>query len=1677
MNNWLDLSDNANTFLSTVVDGFVDTSGGNIVVRENQHLEISGDASFNQGASFAVPTLKTDVLDTTGLVELSLSKTEFVENPSFSQVAYDISGAESGGLAGQSISKNLAGDIIAVGAPLNSGGGTARGEVRVYQKNNDSWLQLGNDLNGTTDNEEFGHSLDLNGDGTILAVGTKDNSHKTIIYKYDSGSWSLYGNTIDNQVSYELPIVTTTVAATSGQQIGDDIGVDSTWPYGVAMSSDGNIVALGAPYSDDNGNNSGSTLVFQRDTSNTTTSPIGWTQLGTLIGGEGTSDESGDSIAMNSDGSIIAIGAAKNASNGYRSGHVRIWQRDTNATIGWTQIGQDIIGEASADNSKHCALSSDGHTVAIGAYENDATTPYSTTGHVRVWKYDGTSWNQIGQDIDGVDSTDYFGGYNVALSSDGTIVAAGSPRHDNYKGHVRVFLYNGVDAWNQLGPDIDGPTDATTLAGYGVALSSDGTIVAVGGSPNSGYVGSVRVYQYDNPGSTGGSWNQLGNAILGDEAGSDWGRYVALSSDGTILAASAAEYNSNQGRIKIYQYTNSDWNQLGSSIDGDGTGRLGTEGVNLSSDGSIVAGIEYGTSGKVRVFETGINRTVTSNATLLSASTKPKLNKEGDKLTILSEQHLSTLSGNGQVQTYEYSASDVSWNYLGDKIESAAFNDISGGDIAINDEGNMIAIGYPQSKSSIQGTYSYSVIAGSGIYEIYGEEFTSDTANPVLTFKRGSTYNLTISTGGSHPFYIQTTDNGGEYDSANVYNNGVTNNGTGSGIITFVVPSDAPDTLYYVCQYHGNMGNSISIVNESGNDGRTKVFKYNTTDSSWNQVGNNIDGEGQAGTAVVMDGSGDFVAIGSPNVNAGEVNVYQNVADTWTLYGNKIQGQADNDQFGTSIDITPAGNILAVGAVNANGGKGNVNIYQYNETDSSWNKVGGDLSGDAVGDLTGTSVKLNQLGTEVSVGEPDYNTSGRVRTFEIEHNKFYNGMTNPTFGIGVTNSTNRLDVDGTVYIDGKLQTTNLSQTSGTTTVSGDLTLNGSISVDAVNNSALTYDTDMSVNLLKRLFVNPNDISSYGETTQTHASDVVDTSVFPHINQIGDDILVSNATADENYGYSVDINGDGTILAVGASYNSDIDSFTGKVLMYQYDSGQWNSLGDITGYMVSSNGIRLGSSVSLNYSGTRVAIGAYYDYTNETRAGSVQCWEYSNSTWNQLGNTFAYGEDSFELVGDIGGVAINKNTDSNLDGKYICTSSYNYDGTGSTVGRARVYEWNGSAWNQIGNDIIGDSSSEGLGKSCSINNDGTVIVTGNYVDDDNGSNSGSIKAFEYDSGTGSWSKKGSTIHGLANQDYFGVSVAINGDGSIIAGYAHGNDSNGNTSGLIRIYQFINNDWTQIGQNIYGDTSSSGSTGNAIALNNTGHRILIGFYYNDDNGSNTGGGRIYDYNSSTGLWNQIGEEIHGPVGPAGETGSYLGYSVGLNYDGTKFCLSAPDYENSSSQDTGMVRAYEVVPFSASQTFSEDLSFNHSLVVPGNLVIIDGSNNTNYGSYTTYTSADVDNSAATPTNKSYHVGKSKSNVFNIVNQDNIGVYMNTGDTSFTSTSDERLKHNIQDTENSLEKICALQPRKFKWKYNDKSESGFIAQEIEKVFPEMVDENTLPDGKTIKGVNHSSLLSLIHI
>ena len=82
-------------------------------------------------------------------------------------------------------------------------------------------------------------------------------------------------------------------------------------------------------------------------------------------------------------------------------------------------------------------------------------------------------------------------------------------------------------------------------------------------------------------------------------------------------------------------------------------------------------------------------------------------------------------------------------------------------------------------------------------------------SNPDLTFCRASTYVFAVSTPG-HPFYINSVQGTG---TSNAYSSGVTGNGTTSGNVTFVVPSDAPDTLFYNCSIHTAMTGTIHIVN------------------------------------------------------------------------------------------------------------------------------------------------------------------------------------------------------------------------------------------------------------------------------------------------------------------------------------------------------------------------------------------------------------------------------------------------------------------------------------------------------------------------------------------------------------------------------------------------------------------------------------------------------------------------------------------------------------------------------------------------------------------------------------------------------------------------------------------------------------------------------------------------
>jgi len=88
------------------------------------------------------------------------------------------------------------------------------------------------------------------------------------------------------------------------------------------------------------------------------------------------------------------------------------------------------------------------------------------------------------------------------------------------------------------------------------------------------------------------------------------------------------------------------------------------------------------------------------------------------------------------------------------------------------------------------------------------------TDNPPLTLERGKTYAFALQgVSAAHPFNINTMNTTG---SANLYNDGVTNNGaTGSTVISFSVPQAAPDSLHYNCGNHAAMNGPITIISDT----------------------------------------------------------------------------------------------------------------------------------------------------------------------------------------------------------------------------------------------------------------------------------------------------------------------------------------------------------------------------------------------------------------------------------------------------------------------------------------------------------------------------------------------------------------------------------------------------------------------------------------------------------------------------------------------------------------------------------------------------------------------------------------------------------------------------------------------------------------------------------------------
>lgn len=312
------------------------------------------------------------------------------------------------------------------------------------------------------------------------------------------------------------------------------------------------------------------------------------TQIGQKIEGDTGTDAFGQSVAISADGTTVAVGADQNDNNGSNSGHVRVYE---NVSGIWTQIDNDIEGTTSGDwSGRSIALSGDGSVIAIGSPLNTNVNG-TNAGHVRIFENIAGTWTQIGNAIEGDASWDHSG-TSVALSADGTIVAIGAPRHSgngNESGQVRVFE-NIAGTWTKIGSDIYGLLPGHGL-GISTSLSSDGSILAVGAVSRSTAATSASYAMiYEN---VSGNWTQIGQVINAVSPSDYSGRSVSLSSDGTIVAIGESGYsttnNFQPGSVRIFENVSGTWTQIGSRIIGEASSDQSGASISLSADGDIIA--------------------------------------------------------------------------------------------------------------------------------------------------------------------------------------------------------------------------------------------------------------------------------------------------------------------------------------------------------------------------------------------------------------------------------------------------------------------------------------------------------------------------------------------------------------------------------------------------------------------------------------------------------------------------------------------------------------------------------------------------------------------------------------------------------------------------------------------------------------------------------------------------------------------------------------------------------------------------------------------------------------------------------------------------------------------------------------------------------------------------------
>jgi hypothetical protein len=319
-------------------------------------------------------------------------------------------------------------------------------------------------------------------------------------------------------------------------QIAQLLGEEYNGEFGYAVAFSGDTLAVGDPYDNQNGDESGSVTIIQSE------SYGHWNKVTRLMPSDAEAGiRFGTDVAISGDRAVV--GAPFDNDFGENSGSIYIFERDQGGDNAWGQVAKLTASDAYTNDQYGWAVAVDGDTVVAGAY----TKTYG--GRVYIYERDAGGPGQWGETAQlNPDPPGFQACFGESLDLDRRLLAVGAYGGGDYAGYVYVFQHlEQTGQWQRLTRFRAADTYAYHYFGFSVALD-DWTILA--GAPGvEGLAGAAYIFSADP--AQPDVWTEQARLVASDGA---YGDYLGLELDlsGAIALVGAPAHENASGAVYIY---------------------------------------------------------------------------------------------------------------------------------------------------------------------------------------------------------------------------------------------------------------------------------------------------------------------------------------------------------------------------------------------------------------------------------------------------------------------------------------------------------------------------------------------------------------------------------------------------------------------------------------------------------------------------------------------------------------------------------------------------------------------------------------------------------------------------------------------------------------------------------------------------------------------------------------------------------------------------------------------------------------------------------------------------------------------------------------------------------------------------------------------------------------------